>query len=343
MGFDYSGIDIKLSAMTPKILLFFMGLIFGTTLFAADLQVVQSTPLVIQEDLLVSNYPEQIKYPGQIFERLIQGVPLRILYYHQSRLENTVTSSIFISAQNKDDHPITLRITKGMAGPDVDGIFAGHLATKYFIENNLAGKIQKITIQPGARASVVVHSLKANRVSTGIVRIEPETTGNVLVKMQVLDASYPDFTQTNDSKMTYTYGFFPLAIQEMTVTYDVTTLRQVIPIGDEPYLTDPIHRIVLKGNYAVFYQVALVLENPTPYFQTVNLHLSPVAGSVRAVILIDGKLIETGFLSTRTRLKPATLSVFQLSPHETKTCLITMMPQAGSFYPVQLVLQSPSP
>ena len=73
-----------------------------------------------------------------------------------------------------------------------------------------------------------------------------------------------------------------------------------IAIGDAPFLNDNDNKILLYGNYAVWYQINLHLTNNENTFKNINLLFSPKGGVARGLFLINNDIIETGLQKSMT-------------------------------------------
>jgi hypothetical protein len=289
------------------------------------------------EKLIISNYPERILGPGKIFEETMSEKDLRIVYYHINKLKKDMY--INISIKNISDKKAKIKLFKGFGGPNVDGIFSGHKATKSFFSNLVKDNFQYITLKPGEAKQIVWHVLKPKQVSTGIVKINSINNQELKVKMQVIDPEYLSVSGF-DHDGEYSYAYLDSAVKNLSFRFDCEKPLQEIPIGDIPYIKDTIRDIEVRGNYGLTYFLDVVLVNNNPWYKKVDLYFSPYGGVVRGLVLIENKFLETGFFRLSTNLVPEKIYEIVLKPNEEKRILLATMPQPGSFYPISLVFQS---
>ena len=84
-----------------------------------------------EEWLVVSNSPEEITEPGVIFDETIHTENIRLLYHHKNGGEKTFFLRLDI--ENPHDDSLSILLRKGIAGPNQDGIYVGHRATKEYM------------------------------------------------------------------------------------------------------------------------------------------------------------------------------------------------------------------
>ncbi|MFT5171159.1 MAG: hypothetical protein ACI9BD_000931, partial [Candidatus Marinamargulisbacteria bacterium] len=138
----------------------------------------------------------------------------------------------------------------------------------------------------------------------------------------------------------FSFGAFDETVRETITTFDVSENIDSIRIGGEPFLEDKHRNITLRGNYGLFYDVQINFVNSGKEPRRVNLFFTPAAGNVRGVLVINGKLMETEFLESRRQIEISQkLFMTVVQPNEVQTLRLQMMPQPGSFYPVQLVMR----
>jgi hypothetical protein len=94
---------------------------------------------------------------------------------------------------------------------------------------------------------------------------------------------------------------------------------------------------VLEGNYGVFYDIQLTLENTTSAPADIKLIFEPAGGMAGAVFVIDGKRAEIPQSNMPTE---TTLAVFRLAPGARKVVPVRTLPLSGSNYPVNLIVKS---
>ena len=290
---------------------------------------------------ILSNYPESIETPGLVFDHVLNHQSLRVFYHHHNVSNEHMNLVVYVhNVTSKNQH---INIYKGIGGSTPDIVFAGHKAAYEFFYHLLNGS-DRYTIPPFSQVPIVVNKLKSNQTSSGIIRIEKESTAKLNVKMSILDMSYPNLTGFIDVPETVNQ-FRPVvfynAYNEHKFTYKLQTKIQSFQIGGVPYIKDEDYDYRLKGNYGVIYKINLFLENPFSEPKFVDFFLSPVQqNSVnRGVFIIEDEIFEVGVLSYSDS-KKISEKFFQikLNSYEKKSIELLTMPQAGCFYPVDIML-----
>ncbi|MFC1770776.1 hypothetical protein ACFLZV_02715 [Candidatus Margulisiibacteriota bacterium] len=294
-----------------------------------------------QVNLLVSNYPESIEAPGLILDKRIASKKIRLVYYHKNNYKN----NLYINAalKNNEKYPVKLKTIKAFAGPTQDGIFAGHKAVKQFFQNILNKNMDEIIIPAGITKQIKYHLVKSGQISVGIIEIEKHAQAAVSLKLMVVDPGYENLSGLNEflpHNKQICAKFNKLTENRAAISYDCCAVLKEIKIGNKPYLKDKRENIVLHGNYGLFYNIPIILNNEHNEYTNVDLYFSPTAGMARAVLLIDDQLVETGLPREYNNYNPEKIYNFIVKPKEKKTIFIKTMPEPGSFYPVSFVLKS---
>ena len=296
-----------------------------------------SIPLCAAESLLVSNYPEEILEPGLIaYETCTKSV--RILYYHKSLSSKPLELGIMV--KNEGKKTATFEIIKVMAGPDPDGLYAGHRVTYQYFDKLRKKQVEKLTLAPGRSVRILSQGLKLMQVSVAMVLITPTTPSVFSIKLWAVDPH--NMTSVLNMPLAlkaYNYGFFQDSEIYEEVMWKQEELIHDLVIGDAPYFNDTQHKIELKGNYGVMYAYKVALVNMGNKPQKISLYVSPAGGVARGILEVDDKLIETAFFQKKNEYEPEKVYEWDLKPGHVRFATIRTMPQAGSFYPVHFVLR----
>lgn len=279
--------------------------------------------------LIVSNYPESISGPGTVFRHRIQEPSLRIMFYHKNVADRPLRFRVNI--QNLTSESGTIRILTSLAGPNQDGLFVGHESTKRFLSLINQRKSTMLKVAGDDISEFVDHEILPGMVSTGIMQLEP-VNGEFTVSVEVLDDSQ------ELQPVQYDYGLYSESDLDFDIDISGKQPIQEIRIGDGPFMVSEHNQLPLRGHYSVLYHYQITLSNPHNYFQDVSFLFSPVGGIARGVFLIDDELVETGFDPRPLENEPEVIYTTILSPYEERDVSVTTLPQAGSFYPVNLVV-----
>jgi len=299
-----------------------------------------SVSLQASQALLVSNYPEEITEPGTIGKVELNASSNRIMYYHKNGAKKPLF--IAITLRNPTSKVVELTIKKALAGPDVDGLFVGHLSTRQWMETFFDSG-ETLLLFPGIQTQLVWHLIKPDTVSTGLIDITNPQQATLNLAIRVVESSEDNVSALNRPRQPFRLGWFTTNTQviEKTITFNDSTVVEDIPIGAAPFLKDHRDGAEIKGNYALLYDIRLTLENTTAYSRTVQVLFSPLGGIARGIFMIDNRFIETAFLrQKKEEVELQKLETLILKPYEKRLIDVLTLPQAGSFYPAQLVIQS---
>lgn len=292
------------------------------------------------ETIVYSNEPELITEPGMIMDQIQKSPLWRVLYYHKNGAADTL--AIVLSVKNESPVTAAVRYVDGLGGPLIEGVYAGHIASRQFLEKTVNQEIKTLTIPAYATRVLVKHQVKPNAVISGIIRIEKQTTDTLRIKLNVIDPKYESCSLFNAPVLDtpYQIGYYPESVIHQEVRFVCDKKLLEIPIGSAPYVKEKNSGQTLKGNYGVFYDITLTLTNPHARYQRVCLHISPIAGITRTALIINDRLVETEGGKKLKKLEPENIYEISLAPLENKQVRIVTMPQAGSFYPVNIIVNA---
>jgi hypothetical protein len=129
---------------------------------------------------------------------------------------------------------------------------------------------------------------------------------------------------------------YPKPSKKITASYKVGGNFLFLPIGRSPIAAAQGDEL-LEGNYGVFYDIVLNLENTTGQIDDVRLVFEAAGGMAGAVFEIDGKRSEIPRLAAAAE---QTLLTYRMEPGTKKTVRVRTVPLSGSNYPVKLIVRS---
>ncbi len=295
------------------------------------------------EDLVFSNYPESIHSPGLVFERQFEKKRLRVFYHHKNMMDEHMNIIFLLS--NFSDESVVVNIQKGLGGSSKDVVFAGHKAlSDFFLDILTEGDL--VTLPPKSTTPVIIHKIKSNQTSSGIVRFETFSDVDLKVKMMVVDTNYSNlsgFVDVPSLVSQFRVSYFEESMRQSEQIFDLSEQYSSFQIGGKPFLKDTESNYLLKGNYGLIYGVEILLANFEETHQSVEFFLAPTKKNAvdRAIFLIDGELVEVGILNYKKNV--VMMEMFHevlVAPNESKKIYLMTMPQAGCFYPVDIVLKA---
>ena len=295
------------------------------------------------ETLIISNFPETIHSPGLIFEKEIEKSSMRIMYHHKN--SNSKTLTLIVSISNKSDESIKFDLQYGLGGSSKDVVFAGHKSAKSFMQQLLL-KPHQMTLPAKSTAVIVKHAIKSNEVSSGHIRISSFKHNNLSVKMGVIDEEYPQLSLFKDvPSLANQFKVIQADKSKIDInkSFDCEDKIDAIEIGGKPYIKDITNKYAFMGNYAVMYAVNLTLTNSLFKSNEIKLFFSPKKENAidRGVIILNNEVKEIGMLTNKQNI--ITMENFfstVLKPSETKNVSFLLFPQAGCYYPIDIIIKS---
>ena len=295
------------------------------------------------ETLIVSNYPESIEGPGLIFDTVLKKKSLRVLYHHKNNAEKPLF--VLAQIQNFSGLPTKVFLQKGSGGPSEDVVFAGHTAAKQFLEqlNSIA---DVVNIAPFSSKQLLLHKIKPSQVSSGLFRIEKTDYKPLSVKLSIIEAQYPHLSAFYDVPNPLSQ-FRPTvlknAYRKLNISFDAKQDIMAFEIGGKPYLRAHESPYALKGNYGVIHDARITLRNSTAHKKKIQFFFSPkkYESVDRAVLLLNGELIEIGLLSfVGEKVSIQHFYSVELAAGEQKDVTLVTFPQSGCFYPIDIILKA---
>ncbi len=299
------------------------------------------TPIQIYQAgaLVMSNRPEKVHTEGTLLRQSLPAAPVRLLIHHYN-LPQGPERFLEMLLRNPSGSPARVFLALEGVGPSADEIFAGHLATRRFLER--MGEMQGITLRVGPGETVLLERL----------RMKPGQTVSAMGWLQPLDAVETELTvravdsqgQAPDRDLAPAgpgpfstgRGLFPAEVHA-SYAHDLGSRYTFIPLGDTPFTQDPITGEPNPGNFGVVYRVHLVLRNPTDEVREARVFFRPRGGPARGIFFVDGAFAET---DNATSARPYLLGRWSLAPGEVREVRLETFPQSGSNYPVTLEVQS---
>lgn len=294
--------------------------------------------------LLVSNKPEFIKQPGVVFsETLLDDRPTRFLFHHANALPDNDNLLFNIKISNKTEMPSKIHLMEGIAGPSSDEVLTGHVATYQFLTSFLRGEGKVINLAPNSEHILFSKWLPKRDVTAGIYQFKVLEGSLPTVSIEARDSSKIGMPLNDISppspKEIYSHakGVFDNPDIKIEREHIIGNGFTFISIGKKPFLKELFTGEPNYGNYGVIYQIRVAIKNTTNETRTARINFVPTAGVARGIFKLENKIIQTPMIAP---FKPFTLSQYDILPGETKEVNILTTPEGGSFYPVNIVVES---
>ena len=289
--------------------------------------------------LVMSNRPEKILAEGTLLHQALPAAPVRLLIHHYN-LPQGPERFLEVLLRNPSDAPARVFLALEGVGPSADEIFAGHLATRRFLER--MGDQQGVTLQLGAGETVLVERLrmKPGQTVSAMGWLQPLREVELDLTVRAVDgqgqAPDQDLAPAGTGPFSTGRGLFPAEVHA-SYAHDLGSRYGFIPLGDAPFTQDPLTGELNPGNFGVVYRLRLILRNPTSEAREARLFFRPRGGPARGHFFVDGAFAET---DNATSSSPYLLGRWSLAPEETREVFLETFPQSGSNYPVTLEVQS---
>lgn len=283
--------------------------------------------------LLLSNDPENISATRGLFHYGFDGSGgVRLVYHHKNSSAGLLELHIRLS--NPGSLDTWVWVSDASAGPVADEIFAGHVATKRWLELYWNRVGQLVQIPPGGQLELTKLVMKPGQVVSGL--LEAVVTQGQSALLDVY-ATAPG--EEEPPLETYSNGpVYRLGSLETrtNATYRAGSSMQ-LSLGEGSFQAGNGKKI--RGSWGQIYTYALNLTNPTNAPRTVALQLSADGGVARGVVWLEGQEVELPLL------RPGESFVFgqyTLPPNSQRTVTVSTLPASGSNYPLRMLLFDPN-
>nr|WP_309688200.1 hypothetical protein [Armatimonas sp.] len=308
----------------------------------------RSLPKAETNALFFSNNPERITAAQTLYVARLSMGTARLLYHHWN---NTGQNLWFVAELvNDGDTPAQVQVLGADAGPVRDTVWVGYRATSDFFSAYQSDSGMVVEVPAHSRMAfqairlpndLTISGLFQLRLISGtapLVRVGADMPGSPTTIPDTLRAaplteSMQAQLRDSDRQSPHVY---PKPSISLTAKHSVGGRWGFFSVGRSPIAaTDPTQ--ALEGNYGVFYDIQLTLENPTSAPADIKLIFEPAGGMAGAVFLIAGKRAEIPRTNMPTE---TTLAVFRLAPGAKKVVPIRTLPLSGSNYPINLIVKS---
>lgn len=295
--------------------------------------------------LFFSNNPERIPDFGTLFTGRLDMGTARLLYHHQNGLSSPVW--FVVELINDGDAPLQVQVVGGDAGPVRDTVWVGFRAASDFLTD--VSSDSGVVLEIPARSRLALRTtrmppgltisglMQLRQVSGGapLVRVAADRLGDSLSVPETLRA-YPVHEALVQEAARLSDHVYPKPAKRLEARYTVGGRWAFLSVGRAP-IGGANGEKSLEGNYGVFYDIVVALENPTDRPAEVRVLFEPAAGLTGAVFVIEGKRVEIPQTNLPTE---SVLARFRLAPGQKRTIRMRTLPLSGSNYPVNLVVRT---
>lgn len=296
-------------------------------------------PFEPAEVVMLSNHPEKIFGEGVLFQREAIAKAYRVMWHHRNDPLGE-ERFLWLQVENPSPQPRTLRVICSSFGPSPDEIHVGHTAALNFASSALGGLTQRLTLPASSSRVIEVRRVKPGQTVSGVAYLQDEQGKSLPLKLTVstsLAQSLPPTraVASQDPGRTAS-GVFPAQLA-LAATHVLGGPFTYLSFGGEPYVTDLAGGYPSYGNFGTLYRTRLVLNNPAGTVKEARLGFASGGGAARAVVVVDGALYDLPMGGSGSGVP---VTSFALAAGETRQVDIELFPQAGSNYPIRLVVHS---
>lgn len=293
--------------------------------------------------IMISDRPENLYAEGEVFQGQIQNYSThRFLYHHKN--SNSGCKRVFtVRLINNSDEKSVVHITSPLNNPHYREITAGYLAGHNFLFSWLNGQGQIKEILPGKSAVVLSEEISPGYIASGLLAFQVLGGGLPKVAANVYNSKEGDYNnyrlnQTEEEKLIHPKGTFSGPDLNLDYKHILGGNFLFAQIGEEPFLKEIKTSEPCYGNYGVFYNLNITLENPSYQEKEAEIIFVPRSGPAKGIFVIDGDILETD--NTAFSTQEVLLKKYVLSAGEKRKVKLLTFPLSGSHYPVNIVVRS---
>jgi hypothetical protein len=289
--------------------------------------------------VVLSNHPERIVSEGILFQRRTDATPFRFMWHHRN---DPAGPDRFLVLQLSNPTSVTrrLRVLWYSYGPSPDEIHVGHTAALDYSQAGIMGLGEELVLPANGTRTVEIRHVKAGQTMSGMAYIG-EASGSagpleVIVSAADSSGSLPTESALNRDPGRTASGVFPAAIETVS-SHVLGGPFTYLECGGEPYGKDVEHSHPSYGNFGTVYRTRLLLKNPSSEPKEAAVGFASGGGAARGVLSLDGELYDLPMGVTGDGLPVRRYSV---QPGEVVQVDVELFPQAGSNYPIRIVVKS---
>ena len=297
-------------------------------------------PRIEPSSLLVSDYPEALTENGVLYTAdLHAGQADRFLYYHFNPPKQP-DRKIVLFAQNPSDHTVLVQMIEGGAGPNPNEMRVGHLSTQRFLVHEVQNEGYLIGIPPHTVMPLSERGLPAGDIISSIIQLRQINGDSLHLTLVALNASDPVQAPAPDSPLLvggkpHARGVYSIPEFFQDYTYRTNQDTLMVTIGQIP-IPNLMRGEALAGDYGVRQTITVRMVNVSPHDAAhLALYASPRGGGATGTFLIDRSLVQAHSMNAYDYYK---LREYTVPPASVIRTEIVTMPEAGSSYPLQLIV-----
>ena len=290
--------------------------------------------------LLVSDYPETLRENGTLFRRRSTIGP-RCAF---STITTTPAVSPIGASCSRSQIPAVSRracsSSTAAAARARNEMEVGHISTQRFLVHLAQNEGTVLTIDGHTTVTLYQQLLPAKSVVSGILQLHEIEGPQLQMALFAQDAADPvDGPLQMDTLLEgghpHARGVYPIPEFFFDYSYECDGPNLEMPIGQIP-LPNLLEGQALGGDYGVLQQITVRMVNNDPHnARDVALYANPRGGGATGTFVIDRVLVQAHQMAAFGRYK---LREYTIPPGSFVRTEITTMPEAGSSYPLRLIV-----
>uniref|UniRef100_E6Q782 Uncharacterized protein n=1 Tax=mine drainage metagenome TaxID=410659 RepID=E6Q782_9ZZZZ len=298
-----------------------------------------AAPRISPSSLMVSDFPERLTTDGVLFTAdLHRQAPSRFLYFHYNP-PHSIARRIVLRATNTSPEPALLQFIDGRGGPSPNEMEAGHLSTKRFLVHLVANEGKIVQIPGYGSVNLAEQDLPASAIVSDLLQLRVLNGGLIHLMLFAQRATdNPDTAPRSDTLLVghhaHARGIYSIPEFTYSTQWSVEDPYLELAVGQVPLPNDLVGQ-ALSGDYGVLQNFEINVVNPTRRAQTIAIYENPRGGSATGTYLIDRVLVQSHQVRAFTRYK---LRSYVVPARGFLRIHITTIPDAGSSFPVRLIL-----
>lgn len=286
---------------------------------------------------VLSNDPERVMTVQPLARYLmVAGQPINLMWHHVNG--GSARLSIVLRLANSGADPATVHVVGAEGGPSGDEVYVGHIAMQRFFSAWRGGSGAALAVPARSVCELSRVPLATGQVVSGMSALSLVQGSGVFVEVASVSSDAPveelgpapaNLTPSSPTRYLELPGQKPTQVEhEVGRGWGFARIgRSAEDVSIHPRL---------RGEYGVLQDVQVVFRNPQHLRARLEIALRSGGGPARAVVDVDGTLVETGMLGEGDEQ----LLFKERSDAESRTVRVRLIPQGGSNYPMTLTARS---
>ena len=307
--------------------------------FPLEVQSQAGAPLEPSRTVFLSNHPERLVSDGVLFERTAPATPVRFMWHHRNE-PGSADRSLVLQLSNPTGVTRRVRMLWYSYGPSPDEIHVGHTAALDYAAAAVRGWGEEIVLPAQGTRTIEIRSVKGGQTASGMAYLTDlaGSVGPIGVKVLASSGGGPlpvEPAAERDPGRTAS-GVFSADIK-LDASHLLGGPFTYLEFGGEPYEKDLDKGYPSYGNFGTVYRARLMLKNPLQEEKEAVVGFASGGGAARGVLALDGEIYN---LPMGTSGEGLPVRKYLLAPGEVRQVDVELFPQAGSNYPVRIVVKS---